>query len=131
MRHSPVTFGSSIVGMLFILAGVFHFIRPDPYLTMMPPWLPRPGVLVALSGVAEIAGGIGVFFGRCRRAAGWGLIALLVAVFPANLHVALHGWPGTDFPPWVLWARLPFQVVFIWFVYRTCLDARAYPVRSA
>ena len=109
------------VGVFFIGAGVFHFVRPAPYLAMMPPWLPQPNILVAVSGLAEIAGGIGVLLGRFRRLAAWGLIALLVAVFPANLHVALHGWPGMDFPRWVLWVRLPFQVLFIWLVYYFCL----------
>lgn len=110
-----------LIGILFVIAGAFHFLRPEPYLAMMPPWLPRPGLLVAVSGVAEMAGGIGVIIPALRRLAGWGLIALLIAVFPANLHVALHGWPGTDFPAWVLWARLPFQIVFIWAVYRFCV----------
>lgn len=88
---------------------------------MMPPWLPAPAMLVIVSGIAEIAGGIGVLIAPVRRWAAWGLIALLVAVFPANLHVALHGWPGVDFAPWILWLRLPFQLVFIWIVYWCCL----------
>ena len=120
--HSALrTGGSWLIGIFFIFAGVFHFVRPAPYLAMIPPWLPHPGLLVAVSGLAEIAGGIGVFIGRFRRMAAWGLIALLLAVFPANLHVALHGWPGTDFPRWVLWVRLPFQVLFVWLVYTFCL----------
>ena len=118
MRSSPSPVGAWLLGILFTIAGVFHFVRPEPYLAMMPPWLPQPGLLVALSGAAEIAGGIGMFFARFRRMAAWGLIALLVAVFPANLHVALQGWPGTDFPRWVLWARLPFQGLFIFEVWR-------------
>jgi len=109
--------GIGLVGIFFIGAGAFHYFRPAPYLAMMPPSLPQPGLLVAVSGLAEIAGGVGLLIGRFRRMAAWGLIALLLAVFPANLHVALHGWPGTDFPRWVLWVRLPFQGVFIWLVY--------------
>lgn len=104
-----------------MLAGANHFMNPAPYLAMMPPWLPVPGLLVIVSGIAEMAGGLGVLIPPLRRAAAWGLIALLVAVFPANLHVALHGWPGVDFPPWVLWLRLPFQLLFIWAIHRTCL----------
>ena len=115
--------GCWLVGIFFMVAGVMHFVSPAPYRAMMPPWLPQPGLLVAVSGLAEIAGGIGVLTGRFRRRAAWGLIALLLAVFPANLHVALHGWPGTDFPRWVLWLRLPFQIIFIWLVYRFCLAA--------
>jgi uncharacterized membrane protein len=112
---------------LFIAAGFMHFVSATPYLAMMPPWLPHPGLLVAVSGLAEIAGGIGVLFDRTRRMAAWGLIALLLAVFPANLQVALHGWPGTDFPGWVLWVRLPFQVLFVGLVYRCCLKPESRP----
>ena len=130
MRSASLTVGTWLVGIFFIAAGIFHFVRPAPYLAMMPPWLPEPGLLVAVSGLAEIAGGLGVLIGRFRRLAAWGLIALLVAVFPANLHVALHGWPGTDFPRWVLWLRLPFQAAFIWLVYRCGLAPGARPVAA-
>lgn len=123
MNSASRRVGIWLVGLFFIGAGAYHFARPAPYLAMMPPWLPRPGLLVAVSGLAEIAGGIGMLIGRFRRMAAWGLIALLVAVFPANLHVAVHGWPGTDFPGWVLWIRLPFQVLFIWLVYRCGLGS--------
>lgn len=123
MHSTARTVGIWLVGIFFIVAGVFHFVRPAPYVAMMPPWLPQPGLLVAVSGLAEIAGGGGVLIGRFRRMAAWGLIALLLAVFPANLHIALHGWPGTEFPRWILWLRLPFQVLFIWLVYRCCLAA--------
>jgi uncharacterized membrane protein len=131
MRFASRKVGIWLAGIFFIIAGVFHFIRPAPYRAMMPPWLPGPGLLVAGSGLAEIAGGIGVLIGRFRRMAAWGLIALLVAVFPANLHVALHGWPGTDFPRWVLWMRLPFQALFIGWVYRSCLAAGMQQTRAA
>ena len=109
--------GSWLIGIFFIIAGAIHFARPEPYLAMMPPWLPQPGLLVVVSGLAEIAGGLGLLIGPTRRLAAWGLIALLLAVFPANLHVALHGWPGTGFLAWALWVRLPFQVIFIWLVW--------------
>ena len=72
-----------------------------------------------VAGAAEIAGGTGLLVRRFRRAAAWGLLALLVAVFPANLQVALHGWPGVEIAPWILWARLPMQFVFmaaVWWV---------------
>lgn len=88
---------------------------------MVPPYLPSPPALVFVSGVAEIAGGLGVLIPPLRLAAAWGLILLLAAVFPANLQVALHGWPGVDLPPWVLWLRLPLQPIFIWLVYRFCI----------
>ncbi len=106
-----------VLAVFFIVAGVNHFLDPGPYLTMMPGYLPWPRELIVVSGVAEVLGGLGLLIPRLRVAAGWGLIALLVAVFPANVHVALHGWEGVAISSWVLWARLPFQIVFIAWVY--------------
>jgi uncharacterized membrane protein len=104
--------------LFFIAAGMLHFLRPELYLKIMPPYFPAPQLLVAVSGVAEIAGGIGLAIRPLRRAAGWELIALLLAVFPANIYMVQH--PGQfKFAPWILWARLPLQGVFIlwvWFV---------------
>jgi len=105
----------------FILAGINHFVRPAFYESILPPNFPAPSLLVAISGVAEIAGGIGLLVPRLRRAAGWGLIALLVAVFPANIYMALSpDTPAaTGIAPSVLWLRLPLQGLFIlgiWFV---------------
>lgn len=111
-----------IVALFFMLAGANHFLNPGPYLSMMPSFLPGANVLVAVSGGAEILGGAGLFFSGSFRAAGWGLIALLVAVFPANVNVALHRWPGVNLPPWSLWLRLPLQFVAIWWVYRIACD---------
>ena len=102
------------LAVFFTAAGANHFRTPAIYLGMMPPWLPWPEAMNAISGAAEMLGGIGLVVPRTRRLAAWGLIALLVAVFPANLHVALQGrMPGTDFSPLVLWLRLPFQVAFV------------------
>jgi uncharacterized membrane protein len=106
-----------LLALFFMAAGLNHFVNPAPYLAMMPSYLPWPAGTNWISGAAEIAGGVGVLFARTRRAAGWGLIALLVAVFPANVNVALHGWPGENIALWILWARLPFQPVMIWAVY--------------
>lgn len=103
-----------LLAVFFIAAGMNHFRRPEIYLGMMPPWLPWPGAMNVISGGAEMLGGVGLLLPRARRLAGWGLIILLVAVFPANLHVALAGrMPGFDFSPLTLWLRLPFQPVFI------------------
>lgn len=100
--------------MFFILAGLNHFRDPATYYGMMPEWIPWPRGVNLISGTCETAGGIGLLIARFRRASGWFLIALLVAVFPANLHVALQGYmPGSSFSPRVLWLRLPFQAVFI------------------
>lgn len=110
-----------VLALFFVGAGANHFVNPEPYLAMMPPYLPWHGPLVMISGVAEVLGGLGILIPVTRRAAGFGLILLLVAIFPANLQVALHGWPGTTLPAWALWLRLPLQIVLIFWVYRICL----------
>jgi uncharacterized membrane protein len=103
-----------VLAVFFILAGLNHFYMPAVYLGMLPRWMPWPAGLIAVSGACEILGGIGVLVAPLRRAAGWGLIALLVAVFPANLHAAMVGHiPGLGASPALLWIRLPFQAVFI------------------
>lgn len=101
--------------ILMVVAGVNHFRSPALYVAMMPSWLPMPLALVYVSGVAEIAGGLGLILSTTRKWAAWGLVALFIAVFPANLNMALHNIPlGThQLPPWLLWARLPVQLVLI------------------
>lgn len=115
------TIARIILAVFFIGAGVNHFLNPAVYLTMMPPYLPYPELLNYVSGAAEVAGGIGILVPNLRWLAGWGLIALLVAVFPANVHLAMNGWTAYDVPTWVLWTRLPLQAVFIAWVCWTCL----------
>lgn len=101
------------VGM--IGAGLNHFRVPGLYTAMMPAALPWHLALVYVSGVAEIAGGVGLLVPATRRLAAWGLVALLVAVFPANVNMAIHHLPlgARAVPSWALWARLPLQVVLI------------------
>jgi uncharacterized membrane protein len=106
-----------LLGLLFVAAGVNHFANPDFYLRIMPPYLPWHRELVLVSGVFEVLGGVGLLVPRLQVAAAWGLIALLVAVFPANLHMALHPESYPRFPPALLWARLPLQGVFIAWAY--------------
>lgn len=106
------------LALFFVVAGLNHFRDPALYVAMMPPFLPAPEALNVVSGLAEVLGGLGVLWPRTRRLSGYGLIALLVAVFPANVHVALQGeMVGVAAPPWALWARLPLQVVFIAWVW--------------
>lgn len=109
------TVGRWLLAGFFVAAGANHFRVPEFYRLMMPPWLPWPAMLIQVSGLAEILGGLGVLVPATRRAAGWGLIILLLAIFPANLHLALHEvpLPGVDLPRWVWWARLPLQAGFI------------------
>ena len=107
-----------VLALFFVAAGANHFRMPQTYLGMMPAWLPGPLVLNAVAGVAEVLGGVGLLVAPAQRPAGWGLIVLLVAVFPANVHVALQGrMPGFDFSPTILWLRLPFQAVFLAWVW--------------
>jgi uncharacterized membrane protein len=104
-----------LLTVFMVGAGVNHFVSPAPYVGMMPAALPAPLTLVYVSGVAEILGGLGLILPATRRLAAWGVIALLIAVFPANLNMAIHHLPlGTHVvPAWALWARLPLQLVLI------------------
>ena len=104
-----------LLAAFFLAAGANHFRAPEFYLQMMPPWLPWHPALVQVSGRAEMLGALGVLVPATRRLAGWGLNVLLVAIFPANLQMALTGVQpaGLHAPAWVLWARLPLQAVFI------------------
>ena len=104
-----------LIATLFVLGGINHFVDAEFYLRMMPAYLPAHAALVAISGVAEILGGVGVLAPRTRRGAGIGLVALLIAVFPANVNMALNHLKlgDTDVPVWALWGRLPLQAVLI------------------
>ena len=114
-----MTFGKAALGTVFILAGVMHLVATQVYARIMPPMLPTPALLVQMSGVFEILGGIGVLLPATQRYAAWGLVALLIAVWPANFYMAMdhQAWPRI--PVWALWARVPLQVPLI-------LWARAY-----
>lgn len=97
--------------------GVLHFTTPDTFTAIVPEYLPAPEALVYASGAAEIAGGLGVLSATTARWAGWWLIATLVAVFPANVDMALHAQRHPDLPPALLWARLPLQAALIGWVH--------------
>ena len=104
-------------GVFFVVAGALHFLRPAPYEAIMPPSLPAPRELVLVSGAAEVAGGLAALTPGLERPARWGLVALLLAVFPANVHMAVNpeqveGLPAA-LPRWTLWARLPLQGALI------------------
>lgn len=120
--------GRWALAVFFVVAGLNHFRDPAFYLSMMPPVLPFPQVLNVLAGVFEILGGIGVLVPRTQRFAGWGLIALLIAVFPANIYAALNGHiAGLDAQPWALWVRLPFQALFLAWVWAVTLRKEKSP----
>ena len=107
--------------------GVLHFARADAFVQIMPPMFPAPLLLVWISGVAEIAGGLGVLVPRTRALAGWGLVLLYVAVFPANVYMALEPIAVNGAVPerWIVWARLPLQPVFMWIAWWCTRPPRA------
>ncbi len=104
-----------LLGLSMIGIGVAHFLDPEPFMRIVPPPLPARGT-VYLSGVFEILGGAGLLVPATRRWAAWGLVALYIAVFPANLYMAFAGIqldPSDPLPEWGAWVRLPFQALFI------------------
>jgi uncharacterized membrane protein len=102
-----------IVAVSMIAIGIAHFVIPAGFVAIVPAWLPAPEALVAISGFFEIVGGLGLLVRRVRRAASYGLVALYVAVFPANINMAVHDLRPEGIHVSAFWARLPFQIVFI------------------
>jgi uncharacterized membrane protein len=117
-----------VLAAIMVAIGIGHFVAPASFIRIVPSWLPSPALLVYASGVAEIAGGLGLVcpWPRLRRAAAWGLVALYVAVFPANVNQAVNAIQfegGSTIPTWALWLRLPFQAMFIaWALWYTRRD---------
>ena len=105
--------GRVLLAVIFIGAGLLHFVLTPVYVSIMPDYMPAHKTLVLVSGAFEVLGGVGLLFGFSQRLAAWGLVALLVAVMPANVNMALHPerWPKV--PGWALWARLPLQVPLV------------------
>ena len=106
-----------LMGGLYVVAGVGHFVATRLYMSIMPDYLPAHRELVLLSGVAEIAGGVGVLLPQTRMAAAWGIIALLVCVMPANVWMVQHPELYPGIPVWALWLRLPLQGVLVWWAW--------------
>ena len=102
--------GRGLLAVGFVVAGVLHFALTPAYVRIMPPYLPDPVLLVQVSGVAEILGGVGLMVPMTRRVAAWGLVALLVAVLPANVAMAMDRVRWAAIPAWILWARVPLQL---------------------
>lgn len=116
MQRLKVTFKYALA-VFFILAGLNHFLHTDFYVRIMPPYLPWHRFLVYFSGALEIALGLGLLIPRLTNLSAWGLIALLIAVFPANIHMAIHPDLFPEFNPVMLWLRLPLQLVLIAWAY--------------
>lgn len=115
-------------GPVMFVAGLNHFLNPDFYLAIMPDYLPAHTELVYASGVAEMLGAAAVMYPPTRRLGGWFLIAVLVGVFPANVHMALNPEDYPDIPSWTLLYRLPLQALFIYWVWLAALrDTAEHP----
>lgn len=110
--------GRVLMGVVYVVAGAGHFVATGLYMRMVPDTLPAHRELVLLSGAAEIAGGVGVLVSSTRRAASWGIIALLIAVFPANVAMLQHPGRWPRIPLWALWLRLPLQLPLMAWAYR-------------
>jgi len=112
--------GRLLMGALYMGAGVLHFVATRRYMAIVPEYLPAHRMLVLFSGAAEIAGGIGVRlpWPGVRRAAAWGLVALLVAVMPANAYMVTDHAKFAGVPLWAVWMRLPVQGVLVWWAWR-------------
>lgn len=104
-----------LLSILFIFAGIMHFIKPKMYIRIIPPYLPNPKLLNALAGLFEIIFGLGLLFESTRSFAAIGIVLLLIAVFPANIYMFQKGARGI--PQWVLLLRLPLQFVLIAWAY--------------
>lgn len=110
--------GRLTLAILFIAAGTLHFIIPQTYVNIMPPYLPAHLLLVHISGACEILGGLGLLFQAPIRTLGaWGIVALLVAVMPANIYMVTDHARFSDIPVWILWLRLPLQLPLIWWAW--------------
>ena len=120
-----------LLGLLFVAAGVNHFRRPEFYAAIVPPYLPAPLTLVIVSGVFEVLLGLLLLVPATSRLAAWGLIALLVAVFPANVHMALYPDQFPQFPPAALWGRLPVQGVLVAWAWWYTRPGRGVAVRGS
>jgi uncharacterized membrane protein len=106
-----------LMAALYIVAGALHFVLTPTYVRIMPAYLPDPVLLVRISGAAEILGGIGLLVPLTQTAAAWGIIALLIAVFPANLTMVLDHARFPTVPLWAAWLRLPLQLPLIYWAW--------------
>jgi len=113
-----------LIAVLFLITGIFHFIKPKLFTNIMPDYIPYHLAMVYISGVAEIMGGLGILIERTQLWAAWGLILLLIAVFPANINMTVESIQKSGYTSLfslVTIIRLPLQFVLIYWVYWACL----------
>jgi len=111
--------------LMFLLAGANHFSNPNFYVSIMPPYLPFQSELSYVAGFFEIIGAVGLLFAQTRKIAGYGLVILLVLIFPANIHMALHQEYFPEYSKLTIYLRLPLQFLFISWVYWATLRKKA------
>lgn len=112
------------MGLLYIAAGIYHLVSPETYLRIMPPWLPAHKFLVLLSGITEVLLGLLIIHPFTRTRAAWGIILLLIAVFPANIQMMLNYWRENSPLLWVTVLRLPLQGALLVWAYLYTKKAR-------
>ena len=110
-----------LMAVLYILAGLNHFRKPGMYIKIIPPYFKNPKLLNILSGAAEVLFGILLTISATSHFAAWGIIILLIAIFPANLHMFLNKKASFSLPKWILFVRLPLQLVLIFWAYQYTL----------
>ncbi|XGV95263.1 MAG: DoxX family protein [Leptolyngbya sp. BL-A-14] len=122
-----------VLAIAIMTVGIIHFAKPAPFVKIMPPQLPYPLELVYISGFLEILGGIGLLIPLVSVAAAWGLIALFIAVFPANINMTLNNieLEGIPHNPVLYWVRLPLQAVLIAWAWWYTRNPEAQPGASA
>jgi uncharacterized membrane protein len=118
LQHSQETL-RGILAVSMVIAGILHFVQPEPFIRIVPGFLPVPAVLVYTSGVIEILLGIGLLIPATQRFSAWGLVALFIAVYPANLNMAFNDIHIDGVPDgwWFQAIRLPFQFVLMAWAY--------------
>jgi len=114
----------TLLAAFFALNGTLHFVKPRAYESIVPRALPARREIVYASGVAELAGAAGLLSARTAPAAGWWLIATLVAVFPANVNMAVNAERFRTVPEPLLWARLPVQAIFVAWIHKVAIRGR-------
>lgn len=115
---TPQKIAVAIAAAFYVGAGILHFVKPEMYMRIVPPYFPWHRAMVEVSGICEVLGGLGLVFAGTRRAAAWGLVALLIAVFPANIYMATNPVEAgaSALPAALRWARLPMQLLLIWWL---------------
>lgn len=106
-----------LMSAIYIIAGIFHFVKPKVYRSIIPRYIPNPMAMVYLSGVAEVVLGVAILFEPTRNAALWGIIAMLLALLPVHVYMLAEEKFHKKFPKWLLWLRLPLQFALIYWAY--------------